>query len=499
MKKSLIYICCTVLLFLEIFCIRGIAILAETFPLENTEAVLFTLSQNIAGADSFALSITLEILRDSFIISSLVILTIIVVLKILRAKKKFTYINLIASLNIICLPILATTFYINIPISKYYQKLNNTDIFPEYTDIYETEYVYPDSVKIEFKEKRNLILVFLESVEYNFQDSVNGGTLHQNLIPEITEYLKQEQSFIPGGTQIEGTGWTMADVIAKTCGIPLILTPIKREHPTPHGMFIPGATCLTDILHNNGYTSIVSKGAQLSFSNMDAFVRTHSIDFSYGLDEYKRDWHIDERILNEWGISDSTHYELIKEHIGKVSTTGKPWAVWFITLNTHTPYGANDPACHIPGSIKSREKLYSSIRCSSKQLDNFIKWTEAQEWFKNTTIAVMGDHATMASPHITGFKGKKQNHYWLNFFVNPAISAKIYRRTFSSLDMFPTILEAMGAKIPGRALGLGRSLYSLAPTLPEQYGLDSLNKALKNNSHKYDYFFYFDKKNSPNR
>ena len=65
--------------------------------------------------------------------------------------------------------------------------------------------------------------------------------------------------------------------------------------------------------------------------------------------------------------------------------------------------------------------------------------------------------------------------------------------------MFPTILEAMGAKIPGRALGLGRSLYSLAPTLLEQYGLDSLNNALEKRSPNYGYFIYKDKKNSPNR
>ena len=62
-------------------------------------------------------------------------------------------------------------------------------------------------------------------MEFNFQDSANGGNLSENLIPEISEYIKKEQSFIPGGTQALGMGWTMADAVVKTCGIPLTLPP----------------------------------------------------------------------------------------------------------------------------------------------------------------------------------------------------------------------------------------------------------------------------------
>lgn len=496
MKKILITICCTALLLLEIFCIRGIATLSNYFPLENADAVVFTLTHNMSGAGDFALSIVLEILRDSLTISILTIFAIYSISRIPKTRNILTTPRLLAATNIICFGLLTTTFLINIPISKYYQKWNGANAPQESSNIYETEYINPDSVKIEFKEKRNLILIFLESVEYNFQDSLNGGGLSQNLIPEITEYIKQEQSFIPGGTKTTGTGWTIADVIAKTCGIPMKTAIQKIDLHAPHRSSPRHTQCLTDILHNNGYTTVISKGAQLRFAGMDVFSKAHAIDYSYGLDEYKRDWHIDERVLNEWGVSDSAHYELIKEHIGKVSTTGKPWAVWFITLNTHTPYGATDPACHISPNASNHVQLQSSIRCSSRQLDNFIKWAKAQKWYDKTTIAVMGDHASMSPSYMIGFKDFKQTHYWLDFFINSATSAKNYKRSFTSLDMFPTILESIGAKISGRALGLGRSLYSLAPTLLEQYGLDSLNKALESSDHNYDYY-YFPKNKAP--
>lgn len=498
MKRFFVPILLTLILVIEIFCIKGILVLADIFPLENTDAVFFTLTHNMSGAGSFALSLYLGILRDSVIISLLTILAIVGILSLLKRRTLIYYTRILGVLGVICFVILATTICIKVPIARYYQKWTGTGPNTESTDFYETEYVDPDSVKIEFIEKKNLILIFLESIEYNFQDSLNGGSLQQNLIPEITKYIKQEQSFTPGGTKIAGTGWTMADVVAKTCGIPMMLSPHTTNYPAPQGKFYPGVTCLTDILHDNGYTTVVSKGAQLSFSKMDAFIKAHSIDEGYGLDEYKRMRHIDEHVLNEWGISDSTHYELIKDHISRISISGKPWAVWFVTLNTHTPYGAFDPGCHIPNSASDKELLLSSIHCTSRQLDEFIKWAKAQEWFKNTTIAVMGDHASMNPAHLIGFKDNKEPHYWLNFFINSAASTRNYNRTFSSIDMFPTILESVGAKIPGHTLGLGRSLYSLSPTLLEQYDLDSLNKMFEKSSSKYGKFIHVDKK-SPNR
>ena len=493
MYRYLPHIFLTLALAFEIFCIKLVPVLAETFPLDNTDAVVFTLTHNLSGASDFIFSLILGSLAWAVFTT---IAVVSITIAYLKHRKRPSYIKISALLNAVCLALLAHSIYTNIPISSYYKLWTGSNTSPENSNIYKTEYIDPDSVKIEFKEKRNLILIFLESIEYNFQDSSNGGGLSQNLIPEITEYIKQEQSFIPGGTKIAGTGWTMADVIAKTCGIPM-----KRQsrpiEQSAHKKLPQHITCLADILHDNGYNTIVSKGARLSFAGMDVFIKAHAIDQGYGLDEYKRDWLISGNVLNEWGVSDSAHYELIKEHINKAASTEKPWAMWFITLNTHTPYGATDPGCHIPQGLQNTELIQSSISCTSRQLDKFILWAKTQEWYDNTTIAVMGDHISMSPSYIIGFRDFKQTHYWLDFFINSASSAKNYKRSFTSLDMFPTILEAIGAKIPGRALGLGRSLYSLAPTLLEQYGLDSLNKALEDSDHNYDYYYSPNKNKAP--
>ena len=504
MKYILFCLLAFLFLIVEIFCIKMVPVLTATFPLENTDAVMFTLAQNIDGSRDFVISLIMGVIERSIAICFFLLILIAVILLAVRFLHKricfkfltcLTFNRLIVTLNVICFVILAKGIYSDIPVIDYYVKWKDSLVTPDRSDFYIKEYVDPDSVHIEFKEKKNLILIFLESMEYNFQDSANGGNQSRNIIPEITEYLKNEQSFVPGGTQVAGMGWTMADAVAKTCGIPLMFPPSIAGSFKPVKDFIPGARCLTDILAENGYDVLVSKGANLKFSGMDDFLNTHSTRQSFGFIEYSKDkLRIKGNVISEWGVKDSMHFELVKEHIDRISKQEKPWAVWFFTVNTHTPHGIIDSTCGISEEISEMDRLPAIIKCSSHQIDSFIRWAKTQKWFDNTLIAVMGDHAMMAAPELVGFKDENLTHYWLDFFINSNRSAENYSRKFTSLDMFPTILEAMGAEIPNGALGLGRSLYSSSPTLLERYGLDSINRALNKRSVEYDYFLFFKKK-----
>lgn len=433
----------------------------ETFPLENTEAVLFTLSQNIEGSRDFVITLFIGILKNSLIITAAIVSLFfsffLIIKKFFRYTKlsKISYNRLILFVNLVTIVWFAYTAYTQLPIIDYYLKWQNLDAKSEHSEFYAKEYIDPDSVQIGFKEKRNLILIFLESMEYNFQDSANGGNLSENLIPEITEYIKKEQSFIPGGTQAWGMGWTIADAVAKTCGIPLTLPPSINGSFKPIKSFLPGATCLTDILANNGYNIIFSQGSNLKFSGMNDLLKTHSTPQAFGLLEYSKDERVKKDTSSFWGIKDKIHYELTKEKINILAKNEKPWAIWLFTIDTHSPFGYLDPDC-TPREVIPKEKQYPYvIKCASKQLHEFIGWAKQQEWYKNTTIAVMGDHATMAAPSSVGFRDTTITHYWLNFFINSAKTTKINKRAFTSLDFFPTILESIGAEIQGHKLGLG--------------------------------------------
>ena len=55
-------------------------------------------------------------------------------------------------------------------------------------------------------------------------------------------------------------------------------------------------------------------------------------------------------------------------------------------------------------------------------------------------------------------------------------------RQYSTLDLFPTTLAAMGVEIEGDRLGLGTNLYSSKPTLLEEYGEEAINTAFDQKS-----------------
>ena len=60
-----------------------------------------------------------------------------------------------------------------------------------------------------------------------------------------------------------------------------------------------------------------------------------------------------------------------------------------------------------------------------------------------------------------------------NLFINPAVTpVETQNRQFSTLDMFPSTLAAMGVKIDGDRLALGTNLFSEKKTLIEEYGFD---------------------------
>ena len=59
-------------------------------------------------------------------------------------------------------------------------------------------------------------------------------------------------------------------------------------------------------------------------------------------------------------------------------------------------------------------------------------------------------------------------------------------REYANIDMFPTILYALGADIKEDKLGLGVNLYSDNKTLIEEYGYEKVNNELSSYSKFYN-------------
>ncbi|MCM1234689.1 MAG: hypothetical protein NC489_31690 [Ruminococcus flavefaciens] len=89
--------------------------------------------------------------------------------------------------------------------------------------LYETEYVKPDKVSIEFPEnKRNLILIYMESMETTYASKEAGGGKPINYIPELTKLAEENLYFSNdedlGGAMTYSCAWTMAGLLATSGG-----------------------------------------------------------------------------------------------------------------------------------------------------------------------------------------------------------------------------------------------------------------------------------------
>ena len=92
---------------------------------------------------------------------------------------------------------------------------------------FEEHYIDPETVNVSFnEEKKNLIYIYLESMETTYADYSNGGQFEKNYIPELMELAYDNLYFsnsnkLGGADFISGSSWTIAAMISHTAGVPL--------------------------------------------------------------------------------------------------------------------------------------------------------------------------------------------------------------------------------------------------------------------------------------
>ena len=88
------------------------------------------------------------------------------------------------------------------------------------SNFFEDEYVNPTDVKLEFpKKKRNLIYIYLESMESTYTDYRHGGGYPYNYIPNLTDLAEDNLNFsntedVGGAHMPFGASWTMGGMVA---------------------------------------------------------------------------------------------------------------------------------------------------------------------------------------------------------------------------------------------------------------------------------------------
>ena len=348
----------------------------------------------------------------------------------------------------------------------------------------EDNYANPNQIQIRFPEqKRNLIYIFMESMETTYASKDVGGGLDFNCIPELTQLAMENVNFsgteqLGGIYPTDGSTWTMGAMVAQTSGLPLKLN-LRAENVSEDIEVLPKAKTIGDILGEQGYRQEIMFGSEGEFAGRKQYFEKHGgyevLDYKYAAEN---GWLPSPDYRVWWGYEDEKLFEFAKVRLNELGNGQQPFNFTMLTVDTHFEDGY---PCRLCQDLYG-EQYANVMACSSRQLVEFIRWIQQQPFYENTTIVLVGDHLTMDSDFCANVSPEYQRGV-LNIFVNaPVMAVNTKNRIASTMDMFPTTIAALGGEIEGDRLGLGTNLFSGRPTLAEELGMDQLNAEVRKNS-----------------
>ena len=361
----------------------------------------------------------------------------------------------------------------------------------EKTTIYEDYYVDPNSVEITANgQPKNLIYIYLESMETTYAATADGGSQEVNYMPNLTALAQKNISFsdktagLLGGFHSPlGTGWTMAALLATTSGIPFSFPLGENGHNAMiyRENFASGLTTLGDVLAQKGYRQEFLCGSDSAFGGRKTYFEQHGNYEIFDLYTAREEDYIPDDYKVWWGYEDEILYEIARDEVTRLAASDQPFNFTMLTVDTHHVNGFTCNICE----YNYTKKLANVVSCADRQIADFVAWCQEQDFYEDTVIIIMGDHRRMDTSLVEETDEIDRTIY--NCFINAATlpTGTISERVMTSFDIFPTTLAAMGFSIEGDRLGLGVNLFSALPTLAEQLGYDYLETEINKFSDYY--------------
>ena len=353
------------------------------------------------------------------------------------------------------------------------------------TRIYETSFNDPAEASVQSPdEKKNLIFIWVESLETTYTDAENSGFQEVNYIPRLTALARENTCFtgvsnnLSGLRSIKFAQFTFGAMFSALSGAPYAYT--ANKNTVSSSVIAPNEPFLFDFLKKDGYYSEYLMGSDSHFAGTDTLLLGHGIDRVLDMDGIIEEGYVPEDYFVHWGVEDSKLFAIAKDRITKVAENGQPFAYMLSTMDTHYPVGYLCADC--PSEYDS--DTANIVACTDRQVTDFVDWCLAQPFYENTVIIVIGDHPRMDDCLVKDVP--MENRLLYNCILNSAVTAeKTDGREFSMMDMLPTTLSAMGYKIEGDRLGFGTDMFSGRATLTEEMGTEVFETEI---SKKSDYF-----------
>lgn len=343
------------------------------------------------------------------------------------------------------------------------------------SDFYEREYVFPERTKITFKNKRNVLMIALESMEKSYADEELFGP--GGLTPHITKIERDNVSF-DDYRALSGMTHTIAAITAMVTGLPLFFSSFRGIEK------MLGATGIGNVFVKNGYQTWSFFPASGRFSLKENFLRRMGFEKIYDGVKLRSmlDFELDVEPFE--GIDDGTLFTMTRPMISDIIKSGQPYFILMETINTHCE-GYYTQYCRDLGF--AQENMEDIAKCEDKIIFDFIQWFRSQD--PSAVVILLNDHMQHSGDIMDKLRplgSRALNNVFIN--ADGVFRGVDKSRPVAAFDFFPTVIEAAGGIISGCRLGLGTAMTKRCAgvqTLREKYGDAELQNLMEQKNNLY--------------
>ena len=272
----------------------------------------------------------------------------------------------------------------------------------------------------------DIIIIVLESFSGYLIGPLGGDSL---VTPNLNRYSKEGilfSEFYASGTRTDKAVPAILDGYPAQPAQSIIKEPKKSQS-------LPS---LVKILIANGYHSSFWYGGEINFANFNSFV------ISSGFSQIITKSNFDPSNYNsKWGVHDHVLFQTIKDSMKRVR---EPFLKVILTLSSHEPFDV--PMAPVFTGSDIGNKYRNSVYYTDKTIGSFLDWAKQTDWWKNTLIIMVADHAARIYDDMPNYK---QNVFKIPMlWVGGALTKHGMRisKVGSQVDIPVTLLDQLGLK-----------------------------------------------------
>ena len=325
----------------------------------------------------------------------------------------------------------------------------------------------------------SLIHIYLESAERAFAEPAFQGAMDPIMALEPQAFTATNMG------QVSQTDWSMAGIVASQCGVPLIQPFLQSRNPSnADADFMTGAHCLGDVLAGDNYSISFVRAGDMDFAGNRQFHLSHGYDTIIGAAEIAK---AEPRATtNDWGVDDEWLFAAARRRLDTLADerkrTGRPFYLSIEPLGAHPPDGFVTRACEdLSPPLKARIGMLRSLECVNRLTIDLLERARGLGQLENTIVVIQSDHLAMRNT----VSAELAKHPRRNLFLvmGDGVAPGVSHRPSTMMDVYPTILAALGYALPDGRAGLGTDLRADRPTLSERWKWKDMSDAIVTDRH----------------